>query len=129
LTLDNTCCGREEEKSRNGAESTQFHVAMPPPANEIDQGDFEIVPIPFNFGVHLKLLDLAGAVDVVGDGVAPGVRVCRDEIPSERTRQPANHKTMARGRCLRSNGEMREGRVLVSNDRCDVNVEPETKIK
>jgi len=64
-------------------------------ANEIDQGDFEIVPIPFNLCVHLKLLDLAGAVDVVGDSVAPSVRVSGDEIP------------------------------LVSNDRRDVDVERE----
>jgi hypothetical protein len=105
---------------------------MPPPAYEIDQGDFEIAPIPFNFGVHLKFLDLAGAVDVIGDGVAPGVRVSRDEIPSECTCQLANHKTMTRGRCFRSNRGMHEkpeGRVLVSNDRRDVNIEPEKKIK
>ena len=33
--------------------------------------------------MHLQLLDLAGAVDVVGYGVAPGVRMCSDEVPPE----------------------------------------------
>ena len=82
--------------------------------------------------MHLKLLDLAGAVDVVRDGVTPCVRVSSDEIPSECTCQLANNKTMTRGRCFRSNRGMHEkpeGRALVSNDRCDVNVKPETKIK
>lgn len=51
--------------------------------------------------MHLKLLDLAGAVDVVGDSVAPSVRVSGDEIPSECTSKLPNHKAMKRGTCFR----------------------------
>jgi hypothetical protein len=35
------------------------------PANEIDQCNLEIVPVPLHLGMHLKFLDAAGAVDVV----------------------------------------------------------------
>ena len=33
-----------------------------------------------DLSVHLQLLDLAGAVDVVGYGVAPGMRMRSDEV-------------------------------------------------
>ena len=36
-----------------------------------------------DLSVHLQLLDLAGAVDIVGYGVTPGVRMRSDEVPPE----------------------------------------------
>jgi hypothetical protein len=33
--------------------------------------------------MHLQLFYFAAAVNVVGDGVPPSVRMCRNEIPSE----------------------------------------------
>ena len=52
------------------------------PADEHHQRVFQIVPIPFDFGVHLQLFYGLGVVDVVGDCVAEGVGVGSDEVPS-----------------------------------------------
>ena len=68
----------------NGQAMPAFAIrrrASAAPSYEVHQGDFEVTPVPFHFCVHLKLLYLARAVDVVGDGVAPCVRVGSDEIP------------------------------------------------
>jgi hypothetical protein len=62
------------------------------PANKIDERYFEVVPVPLNFCVHLQLLDVAAAVDVVGEGVAPSVRVRGDEVPSDETKSQAAEK-------------------------------------
>lgn len=54
------------------------------PADEHHQRVFQIVPIPFDFGVHLQLFYGLGVVDVVGDCVAEGVGVGSDEVPAAR---------------------------------------------
>ena len=51
------------------------------PSNEIHQSNFEVIPVPLNLCMHLQLLYFAAAVDVVGDSVAPSVRVRSDKVP------------------------------------------------
>jgi len=84
--------------------------------------------------VHLQLLDLARAVDVVRDGVAPGVRVRSDEVPPEtaqlllqfgvklaRERHVARAAAAACGASARAGAQW--GGALVADDGRDVDVE------
>ena len=56
------------------------------PSNEIHQSNFEVIPVPLDLCMHLQLLYFAAAVDVVGQRVAPCVRVRGDKVPPERSK-------------------------------------------
>jgi hypothetical protein len=60
----------------------------------INEDKNENILAAVNLGVHLQLLDFAGAVDVVGDGVTPSVRVGRDEIPSVKCTSGSENRPM-----------------------------------
>ena len=60
------------------------------PSNEIHQSNFEVIPVPLDLCMHLQLLYFAAAVDVVGQRVAPCVRVRSDKVPPERSKSAKN---------------------------------------
>ena len=81
LPLIVRAAGKKSTRSNKTNLNTCENASELPP-NKVHQSDFEVVPVPLNFCMHLQLLDLTRAVDVVGESVTPCVRMRSDEIPS-----------------------------------------------